>query len=90
MPLAGDKEFKLKSLGGNFTSKRYCLVTKHSLIVLGREIPEAGMKKKMPAVSESLDYGIKREFDFSILTLPTPPPPHHNKHQLLFFSDLLF
>lgn len=89
MPLAGDKEFKLKSRGGNFTSNRYHLVMKRSLIVLGGEIPEAGMQK-MPAVPESLDDGIKSEFDFSILTVPTLPPPHRNKHQLLFFSDSLF
>lgn len=64
MPLAGDKEFKLKSLGGNFTSKRYCLVTKHSLIVLGREIPEAGMKKKCQQFLNLWIMGLKGSLTF--------------------------
>lgn len=45
---------------------------KYILIVLGREIPEAGMQK-MPAVSESVEDGIKRDFDFSIFILAPNP-----------------
>lgn len=89
MPLAGDKAFKLKSLGGGFYIKTLPFGYEAQSDSLRKRNPRSRYAK-MPAVSESLDDGIKKDFGFSILTLPTPPPPHCNKHQLLFFSGFLF
>lgn len=77
-----------RAMGGDFTSKPFHLVMKYILIVLGRAVPEAGMQK-MLAVSESLDDGIKRDFDFSIFTfVPRLPPQQASITVFLSFTVL--